>query len=103
MVVGEGRSEINRGVGLGKAPKAEYKVLLLQFPGSVIETLEEAQGGHVAMGVEMVCNWKMLSFVMNRTQAFYKAVSKPLPGLTNAEEATLAAVQVNLSLGSWME
>eukprot|EP00061_Rhincodon_typus_P010201 g34309.t1 len=45
-----------------QAPKAEYEVLLLQFPGGIIVTLEES-----------------------------KAVSEPPLGLTNVEEATSGA------------
>eukprot|EP00061_Rhincodon_typus_P012991 g39073.t1 len=75
-----------------QAPKAEYDVLLLQFAGGVIVTLEEAQDGHVIQGVggrvEMVRDWEVLSFVMNRAQALYKAVSEPPLGLTDVEEAT---------------
>eukprot|EP00061_Rhincodon_typus_P017072 g45605.t1 len=58
----------------------------------VIVTLEEAQDGHVIQGVgggvEVVRNWKVLSFVVNRVQVLYKAISKPPLGLTNVEEAT---------------
>eukprot|EP00061_Rhincodon_typus_P001500 g14970.t1 len=70
-------------------------MLLLQFAGGVIVTLEGAQDGHVTQGmgggVEMVCNWKMLSLVVNRVQTLYKAVSEPLLGLTDVEEATSEA------------
>eukprot|EP00061_Rhincodon_typus_P008299 g30790.t1 len=56
--------------------------------------LEKAQDGHVTQGVgggvEMVRDWKM-SFVANRAQMLYKAVSKPLFGLTDVEETTLGA------------
>eukprot|EP00061_Rhincodon_typus_P001702 g15509.t1 len=76
----------------GRAPKAEYEVLFLQFAGGIIVTLEEAQDGHVTQGmgggVEMIRNRKVLSFVVNRAQVLYKAVSEPLLGLTNVEEAT---------------
>eukprot|EP00061_Rhincodon_typus_P001155 g13889.t1 len=71
----------------------EYEVLLLQFPGGIVVTLEEAQVGHVTQGVgegvEVVHDWKVLSFVANRAQVLYKAVSDPLLGLTDVEEATL--------------
>eukprot|EP00061_Rhincodon_typus_P017066 g45597.t1 len=71
-------------------------MLLLQFPGGITVTLEETQDEHVAQGagggVEMVCDWKMLSFVANRAQVLYKAVSKPPLGLTDVEEATTGAV-----------
>eukprot|EP00061_Rhincodon_typus_P004754 g23355.t1 len=60
--------------------------MLLQFVGGIIETLEEALDWHITQGVgggvEIVCNEKVL-FVL------YKAVSEPLLGLTNVEEATL--------------
>eukprot|EP00061_Rhincodon_typus_P009072 g32258.t1 len=56
-------------------------------------TLEEAQDGHVTQlvggGVEMFCDWKVLSFVANRAQALHKAVSEPLLDLTDIEETTL--------------
>eukprot|EP00061_Rhincodon_typus_P001957 g16255.t1 len=52
-------------------------------------TLEEAQG--VGGGVEVVYDWKVLSFVANRVQVLYKADSETLLGLTNAEEATSRA------------
>eukprot|EP00061_Rhincodon_typus_P010276 g34445.t1 len=46
------------------APKVEYEVLLLQFAGSVIVALEEAQDGHVTKGlgggVKMVGNQMVL-------------------------------------------
>eukprot|EP00061_Rhincodon_typus_P001014 g13450.t1 len=78
------------------AAEAEYEVLLLQFAGGVSVTLEESQDGHVTQGVgggvEMVRNWKVLSFVANRAQILYKAVSKPPLGLTDVEEATSGAV-----------
>eukprot|EP00061_Rhincodon_typus_P002175 g16815.t1 len=67
-------------------------MLLLQFVGGVIVTLEESQDGHVPQGVgggvEMVRDWEGLSFVMNRAQVLYKAVSEPPLGLTDVEEAT---------------
>eukprot|EP00061_Rhincodon_typus_P007838 g29927.t1 len=76
------------------APEAEYEVLLLQFTGGVVVTLEEAQDGHVAWGVgggvEMVHDWKVL-FVVNRVQVPYKAISKPPLDLTDVEEATSGA------------
>eukprot|EP00061_Rhincodon_typus_P002499 g17728.t1 len=82
-------------MGLGKGPKAEYEVLLLQYLGGVIVALEEAQGGHVIQGVgggaEVVCDWKVLSFVANRAQVLYKVVSEPLLDLTNVEKATSGA------------
>eukprot|EP00061_Rhincodon_typus_P016881 g45327.t1 len=78
-----------------KAPKAEYEVLLLQFVGGVIVTLEVAQDGHVIQGVgggvEVVRGQKELSFVANRGQMLCKAVSEPLLGLTDVEEATSGA------------
>eukprot|EP00061_Rhincodon_typus_P007264 g28793.t1 len=77
------------------ASKADDEVLLLLFPGGVVVTLEEAQDGHVVQGVgggvEVVRDWKVLSFVTNRVQMFYKAVSEPLFGLTDVEEATPGA------------
>eukprot|EP00061_Rhincodon_typus_P003112 g19308.t1 len=77
------------------APKAEYEVLLLQFPDGVIVTLGEAQDGHVTQrvggGVEMVRDRKVLSFVTNRVQVLYKTVSKPPFGLIDVEEATSRA------------
>eukprot|EP00061_Rhincodon_typus_P001389 g14669.t1 len=73
----------------------EYEVLLLQFVGGVIVTLEEAQDGHVAQGVggrvDVVLDWKVLSFVTNRAQVLYKMVSEPSLGLTDVEEATSEA------------
>eukprot|EP00061_Rhincodon_typus_P000694 g12469.t1 len=58
-------------------------------------TLEKAQGGHVIQGVgggiEVVRDWEVLSFVANRAQVLYKAVSRPPLGLTDVEEATLGA------------
>eukprot|EP00061_Rhincodon_typus_P013247 g39505.t1 len=81
-------------IGL-EVPEAEYEVLLLQFTSGVIVTLEEAQDGHVTQGVgggvEVVRDWKMLTFVANRAQVLYKAVSKPLLGLPDVEEATSGA------------
>eukprot|EP00061_Rhincodon_typus_P001688 g15464.t1 len=72
-------------------------MLLLQFPGGVIVTLEEAQDEHVvqgvAGGVEVVRNWKVLSFVANKAQVLYKAVSEPPLGFTDVEEATLGAAE----------
>eukprot|EP00061_Rhincodon_typus_P003036 g19126.t1 len=76
----------------GKAPEAEYEVLLLQFPVRNIVTLEAAQDGHVTQGVgggaEMVPDRKVLSFVMNPAQVLYKAVPESPLGLTDVEEAT---------------
>eukprot|EP00061_Rhincodon_typus_P015244 g42810.t1 len=70
-------------------------MLLLWFAGGIIVTLEETQYGHVTQGVgggvEVVCDWEVLSFVANREQILYKAVSEPLLGLTDVEEATLGA------------
>eukprot|EP00061_Rhincodon_typus_P011718 g36952.t1 len=70
-------------------------MLLLQFPGGIVVTLEEAQVGHVTVGVggevEMVHNWKVLLFVVNRLQVLYKAVSEPPLGLTGLEKATSGA------------
>eukprot|EP00061_Rhincodon_typus_P018910 g48291.t1 len=64
--------------------------------GGVIVTLEEDQDGHVVQGVgggdEMVPDWKVLSFVPNRAQVLYKAVSEPSLGLTDVREATSGAV-----------
>eukprot|EP00061_Rhincodon_typus_P012305 g37948.t1 len=78
------------------APEAEYEVLLLQFLGGIVVTLEAAQDGHVTQGVgggvEVVRNWKVLSFVANRVHVLYKAISEPLLGLTDVEEATSGAV-----------
>eukprot|EP00061_Rhincodon_typus_P002446 g17594.t1 len=64
--------------------------------GGFIVKLEEAQDGHVTKrveggGVEMVCDWKVLSCVANRAQVRYKAVSEPPLGLTDVEEATSEA------------
>eukprot|EP00061_Rhincodon_typus_P004850 g23578.t1 len=39
----------------------------------------------------MVRNWKVLSFIVNRAQVLYKAISEPQLGLTNVEEATSGA------------
>eukprot|EP00061_Rhincodon_typus_P013119 g39290.t1 len=71
---------------LCQAPKAEYEVLL-QFPVASFMTLDGAQDGHVDLGggVEVVHDWKVLSFVANRAQGLYKAVSKPPLGLTDVE------------------
>eukprot|EP00061_Rhincodon_typus_P013443 g39820.t1 len=72
-----------------KAPKAEYEVLLLQFPGGVVVILEDAQNEHVIQGVrdavEVVCDWKVLSFVANRVQMLYKVDLEPPLGLTDVE------------------
>eukprot|EP00061_Rhincodon_typus_P002534 g17826.t1 len=61
--------------------------------GGVVVTPEEAQDGHVVQGVggqvEVVRDWKVLSFVANR--ALYRAVSEPPLGLTDVEEATSGA------------
>eukprot|EP00061_Rhincodon_typus_P012648 g38518.t1 len=77
-----------------KAPEAEDEVLLLQFVGGVVVTLEEAQVGHVTQGVKegvkMVGDWKVL-FVACRTHMLYKTVSESTLGLTNVEEATSGA------------
>eukprot|EP00061_Rhincodon_typus_P010171 g34254.t1 len=71
-------------------------MLLLQFAGGVIMTLEEAQDGHVTEGVgrgiKIVGNWKVLSFVVYRAQVLYKAVIESLLGLTDVEKATSGAV-----------
>eukprot|EP00061_Rhincodon_typus_P001918 g16129.t1 len=78
------------------------EVLLLQFPGGIVVTLEEDQDGHVVQGVgggvEVVCEWKVLPFVANRVQVLYKAVSDPPVGLTDVDEATSADGQVNICL-----
>eukprot|EP00061_Rhincodon_typus_P001742 g15640.t1 len=77
---------------LYQAPKAEYEALLLEFAGGVIVTLEEVQDEYVTQGVgggvEIVRDWKVLSFVMNRGQMLYKVVSEPPLDLTNEAEAT---------------
>eukprot|EP00061_Rhincodon_typus_P000935 g13227.t1 len=69
-------------------------MLLLQFPGGGVVTLEGAQDGHVIQGmgggVEMVRNRKVV-FVVNRAQVLYKVVSESPLGLTDVEEATLGA------------
>eukprot|EP00061_Rhincodon_typus_P006275 g26750.t1 len=76
-------------------PEAEYEVLLLQFVGGIIVTLEGAQDGHVAQGVgwgvETVGDRKVLSFVVNGAQVLYKTSSEPPLGLTNVEEVTTGA------------
>eukprot|EP00061_Rhincodon_typus_P012061 g37532.t1 len=41
----------------------------------------------------MVGDWKVLSFVMNRAQTLYKALSKSTLGLTGVEEATSGAAE----------
>eukprot|EP00061_Rhincodon_typus_P001397 g14695.t1 len=73
----------------------EYELLVLQFAGGVIVTLEKAQGGHATQGVggrvEIVRDWKVLLFVINRGQMLYKVVSEPPFGLTDVEEATSGA------------
>eukprot|EP00061_Rhincodon_typus_P001921 g16138.t1 len=73
----------------------EYEVLILQFAGGIIVTLEEAQDSHVTQrvggGVEMVRDRKMLSFIVNRAQVLYKAVSESPLGLTDVGEATSVA------------
>eukprot|EP00061_Rhincodon_typus_P007739 g29730.t1 len=43
-------------------------------------------------GAEVVYDWKVLSFVMNRAQVLYKVVSELPLGLTDVEEATSGAV-----------
>eukprot|EP00061_Rhincodon_typus_P003371 g19925.t1 len=75
---------------LCQAPEVEYVVLLLQFAGGVIVTLEEAQDVNVTQG--MVGDRKVLLFVAYRAQMLYKIVSESTLGLTNVEEATLGAV-----------
>eukprot|EP00061_Rhincodon_typus_P000717 g12544.t1 len=69
---------------------AEYEVLLLQFAGGIIATLEKAQDGRVTQGVggNIVCDRKVLLFVAYRAQMLYKTVSESLLGLTDIEEAT---------------
>eukprot|EP00061_Rhincodon_typus_P008452 g31059.t1 len=78
-----------------QAPKVEYEVLLLQLADGVIVTQEEAQNGHVAQGVgrgvEVVRDWEVLSFVVNRAQMLYRMVSEPPLGLIDVEEATTGA------------
>eukprot|EP00061_Rhincodon_typus_P018002 g46976.t1 len=78
------------------ALEVEYEVLLLQFAGGIIVTLEEAQDGHVTEGVgggvKMVGDWKVLSFVTCRAHVLYKVVSEPPLDLTDVEEATSGAV-----------
>eukprot|EP00061_Rhincodon_typus_P003493 g20227.t1 len=80
-------------------------MLLLQFLCGVIVTLEEAQDGHVTQevggGVEMVCDWKVLSFVTYRVQGLYKAVSEPLLGLTDVEEATMGTADAVDHIGRY--
>eukprot|EP00061_Rhincodon_typus_P016784 g45176.t1 len=70
-------------------------MLLLQFPGGIIVTLEEVQDGHVGQvvgeGSKVVRDRKVLSFVMNREQMLCKTVSESPLGLTDVEEATLGA------------
>eukprot|EP00061_Rhincodon_typus_P016467 g44698.t1 len=78
-----------------EAPEAEYEVLLLQFVGGVVVTLEEAQDGHVTQGVgegvKIVGDQKVLLFVVSRVQILYKTVSEPPLALTDIEVATSAA------------
>eukprot|EP00061_Rhincodon_typus_P015642 g43429.t1 len=73
----------------------EYEMLLLQFAGSVIVTLEEAQDGPVTqgvgLGVKMVGNLKVLLFVMYRAQMLRETVPESVLGLTDVEEATSGA------------
>eukprot|EP00061_Rhincodon_typus_P006852 g27913.t1 len=80
---------------LFQAPEADYEILLLQFAGGVIVTLEEAQDGHVTYGVgggvKMVRDWKMLLFFMYREQMLDEKVSETTLGLTDVEEATSGA------------
>eukprot|EP00061_Rhincodon_typus_P018040 g47038.t1 len=88
----------------------EHEVLLLQFPGGVIVTLEEALGyiaQGVGGGVEMAHDRKVLLFIVYRAQMVYKMVSEPSLGLTDVEEphweqqiqeTMLTGVQVNLCL-----
>eukprot|EP00061_Rhincodon_typus_P007321 g28909.t1 len=72
------------------ASEVEYEELLVQFVRGVIVTLEEAQDGHVTQavggGVKMVGDQKVLSFVTNRTLMFYKMVSKPPLGYSDATD-----------------
>eukprot|EP00061_Rhincodon_typus_P000855 g12994.t1 len=71
------------------------RCLLLQFAGSVIVKLEEAQDGHatqgVGGGVKMVSDQKVLSFVTYRVQMLYETVPESTLGLTDVEEATSGA------------
>eukprot|EP00061_Rhincodon_typus_P018775 g48092.t1 len=75
-----------------QATKAEYEVLLLQFMGGVIVTLEEAQDGHVTQGVggggKMVRDRKMLPIIEYKAQKLHKMVPQSALSLTDAEEAT---------------
>eukprot|EP00061_Rhincodon_typus_P014570 g41658.t1 len=77
---------------MGSRRGVEYEVLLFQFPGRAIVTLEKAQNGHVTQGVgggvEMVHDWKVLLFIMNRVQVPYKVFSEPQFGLANVEKTT---------------
>eukprot|EP00061_Rhincodon_typus_P014932 g42323.t1 len=77
------------------APEVEYEVLLLQFAGGVIVTLEGTQDGHVTQGlgkgIKIVGDRKVLSFVVYKAQMLYKTVSESKLGLTDVEEATLGA------------
>eukprot|EP00061_Rhincodon_typus_P002034 g16420.t1 len=50
--------------------QADYEVLLFQPSGGIVVALEEAQDGHAVQGVggevEVVRDWEVQSFVMNR-------------------------------------
>eukprot|EP00061_Rhincodon_typus_P008504 g31177.t1 len=70
-------------------------MMLFQFAGGVIVTLEEAQDRHVtqgvAGGVKIMGDQKVLSFVAYRVQTLYEMVSESTLGLTNVQEATSGA------------
>eukprot|EP00061_Rhincodon_typus_P004134 g21823.t1 len=80
---------------LGCRLPRQNELLFLQFLGGVVLMLEKAQDGRITQGVgrrvEMVRDWKVLSFVMNREQALYKAVSKPPLGLLYISETMSGA------------
>eukprot|EP00061_Rhincodon_typus_P004476 g22695.t1 len=89
---------MGRGKEAGKAPEAEYDVLILQSTRVVIVALEEAQNGHVTQelrgGIKMVGELKVLPFVVYRVQMLYQMISKSMFSLTNVEETTSGAADI---------
>eukprot|EP00061_Rhincodon_typus_P005862 g25878.t1 len=66
-----------------------------KFTSGIIETLEEAQDGHVTQGVggaiKMVGNRKMLLIIAYRVQKLCESVTESVLGFIDVQEATLGA------------
>eukprot|EP00061_Rhincodon_typus_P012429 g38161.t1 len=97
LELGVGVETVVSGVGMcmKMAPEAEYELLLLQFAGGVIVTLEEAPDGHVIKGVggevKMVSNQTVLLIIVYEAQVFCESITETALGLTDIEQATSGA------------